>query len=223
MAGRKIPLVTNEIYHILNRGAASQPTFLDRRDYKRATETMLYYQNVTLPQRYSLFLLNSRKKREEILMRLREKKEFLVELISYCFVPNHFHLLIKQTADNGTSRFIANFTNSYTRYFNTRRKRDGSLFRGTFKAVLIETEEQLWHVSRYVHLNPYSSHLVKSLEGLISYPYSSFAEYLGKADLECCQKDVVLDCFRKSSYRQFVFDQADYQRRLDEIKHLILE
>lgn len=225
MPGREIRLVTGEIYHVLNRGVASQPIFRSWRDYKRCFETMLYYQNLQPPQRYSLFLTQAKKKREEILESLRKRGEFLVEIIVYCFMPNHFHFLLKQMVDGGIAKFLSNFSNSYTRYFNTLSQRAGPLLQGKFKAVRVETEEQLLHLSRYIHLNPYSSYVVKNIEDLVAYPHSSLAEYLVKSDDNgYYQKEIVLGHFKtKSEYQNFVFDQADYQRTLDEIKHLILE
>ncbi|MBI4999319.1 transposase [Candidatus Gottesmanbacteria bacterium] len=224
MPGRDIPLVNGEIYHVLNRGIASQPTFTDAREYKRAIEAMSYYQNLHPPQRYSIFLVQARKIREEILAKLKEKAEFWVEIIAYCFMPNHFHFLLRQKADRGISNFLSNFTNSYTRYFNTRHKRQGPLFMGKFKAVRVETDEQFYHLSRYIHLNPYSSYVVKSLETLANYPFSSLPEYLGEVSHTYCQKELILARFPTAeSYKKFVFDQADYQRSLEIGKHLWLE
>jgi len=76
MPGRKIPLVTNQIYHLLNRGVASQPIFLSKWDYKRARETMLYYQNREASMSYSVFLKLSQEKREKIFRELRKKGIF---------------------------------------------------------------------------------------------------------------------------------------------------
>lgn len=224
MPGRKIPLVNNEIYHIFNRGVASQPTFLGKRDYERALETIFYYQNSNPPIKYSRFLTLSIKDRAELLENLVKEKNFLVEFISYCLMPNHFHFLLRQIKDGGIAKFVGNFTNSYTRYFNTKQERAGPLFTGKFKSVRIETEEQLLHVSRYIHLNPYTSFVVKTLNALEIYPYSSFPEYTEKVDSNFCSKDVVMSGYKNLElYKQFVFDQADYQRSLDQIKHLATE
>lgn len=139
-------------------------------------------------------------------------------------MPNHFHFLLKQVEEEGTSKFMSNFTNSYTRYFNVKNKRNGPLFQGKFKAIRIETDEQLLHLSRYIHLNPYSSYVVKTLKDLEKYPSSSFPEYLGKSQTSLCSKEIILGQFKNLNlYKKFVFDQADYQRRLEKIKHLILE
>ncbi len=224
MPGRKIPLVNNEIYHIFNRGVASQPTFLNKRDYERALESIFYYQNTNPPVKYSRFLKFSVNERSKLLEKLRSKRNFLVEIISYCLMPNHFHLLLKQVKENGIARFVGNFTNSYTRFFNTKRERQGPLFTGKFQSVRVETQEQLLHVNRYIHLNPYTSFVVKNLRELELYAYSSFPEFINQVNHSFCDKEVVLAEFKsREVYRKFVFDQADYQRTLDRIKHLYLE
>lgn len=224
MPGRKTPLINNEVYHIFNRGVASQPTFLNKRDYQRALESIFYYQNSNPPLKYSRFLSLSVKDRIELLENLVAQKNFLVEIVSYCLMPNHFHFLLRQLKDGGIAKFMSNSINSYTRFFNTKRERAGPLFTGKFKSVRIETQEQLLHVSRYIHLNPYTSFVVKTLEDLEKYPYSSFPEFINKAGSNSCSKDIILTNFKRADlYKQFVFNQADYQRTLDQIKHLAIE
>lgn len=224
MPGRKIPLITNQIYHVINRGTASQPIFLNHYDYQRALETIFYYQNESLPLRYSFFKRLPIKEKSAILDRLGTQKKFTAEIIAFCLMPNHIHLLLKQIKDGGISNYMSNVANSYTRYFNTKQKRVGPLFQGKFKAVRIENDEQLLHVSRYIHLNPYSSYVVKDTKELLDYLYSSLPEYLNPQKFNQCQKEIVLEHFSKTNpYKKFVLDQADYQRKLQEIKHLSLE
>lgn len=224
MPGRQTVLATGEIYHIFNRGIASQPTFLDKRDYQRALASIFYYQNIEPPVRYSKFLTIPQEDREKLLAELRNKHKFLIEIIAYCLMPNHFHLLVRQTQENGISTFTSNFTNSYTRYFNTKQERKGPIYEGKFNAVRIVSDQQLIHVHRYIHLNPYSSYVVKDLSVLESYPYSSLPEYIGKTKNELCQKEIILANFRDpTSYKKFVFYQADYQRNLDQIKHVVFD
>jgi putative transposase len=139
-------------------------------------------------------------------------------------MPNHFHFLVRQNIDSGISKFMSNFENSYTKYFNIKNSRIGPLLQGPFKAVKIDSEEQLLHVSRYIHLNPFSSALVKNIDDLINYEWSSFSEYFGLNKYKLCQRGNIFSTFKNiETYRLFVFDQADYQKCLEEIKHLILE
>ena len=137
---------------------------------------------------------------------------------------NHYHLLLKQIKNNGIFNFIRLLNNSYSHYFNTKYKRKGSLFEGRFKAARIENDAQLLHLSRYIHLNPYSSFLVKNSEELISYPFSSLSEYLRQNKDNICHKEIVLGQFSDfKDYKKFVLNQADYQRSLQGIKHQLLE
>ena len=222
MPGREEPLVTGEIYHVINRGIASMPIFVDDHHYQHALETALYYQYKNRPSRYSYFSRLPQQAKKDALSKLG--KECFVELICYCLMPNHFHFLLKQTIDNGISDFMMKFCDSYTRYFNTKNNRIGPILQGRFKSVRIEIEQQLLHVSRYIHLNPYSSGIVKTVADLKNYPYSSLPEYLGLTKNEICQKEIITGYFSKpGSYQEFVFEQADYQRELAMIKHLLLE
>lgn len=222
MPGRLTPLITSEIYHVYNRGIDRRPTFVSKFEYLRAIETINYYRLEKPPIRLSEFLDLDEEKKDVARNRL-VMLEKIVEIYCYCLIPNHFHFLIRQLRENGVSKFIGNFQNSYTRYFNTRNKRDGSIFLGQFKAVRIETDEQLIHVSRYIHLNPYNSCLVSSFLQLEGYSWSSFPDYLSQRE-SFVEKSFVLSFFKGfKEYKKFVYDQADYQRKLDSIKHLVFE
>lgn len=226
MPGRKIPLVVDEIYHVFNRGINRQPAFTNKWEYKRAMQCLDYYRFALPPAKLSVFLKTSNNNQTETLANMAKKKDTLIDILSYCLMPNHFHLLLRQRKEKGISRFMSKLLNSYTKYFNKRNKRDGSLFLDQFKAVRIETDEQLLHVQRYIHLNPYSSYLVSSIEELIKYPYTSLGEYLSKLSHpgEICEKGTILSYFKKKEeFKKFIINQADYQRSLDEIKHLALE
>lgn len=141
-------------------------------------------------------------------------------------MPNHFHFLLKQLTDNGISKFIGQFCNSYTRYFNTKHSRIGHVFQGVFKSVHVESQEQLIHLSRYIHLNPCVSSIVKK-ELLFDYPWSSYPNYLkgkskGKSDI--FEIDPVLSSFKSpQDYQQFVLNHADYARELELVKHLVID
>lgn len=137
MPGRVIPLVTGEFYHVFNRGINRQPTFTAKREYKRAQDTINFYRFLHPPLSLSKFLRLEDEKQNDALKALKQNEK-LIEIHLYCFMPNHFHLLLKQKKDGGIAKFLSNSLNSYTRYFNIRHKRDGSLFLDQFKAVRIE-------------------------------------------------------------------------------------
>lgn len=140
-------------------------------------------------------------------------------------MPNHFHLLIKQLDDGGIHDVVSKLSLSYANYFNLKNELKGPVFEDRFKAVTIISNEQLLHVSRYIHLNPFTGSVVNSKEELLQYPYSSLQEYLNlNTPLKICAKSLIFDQFKSlESYKSFVLDQADYQRRLHQIKRLLLE
>ena len=223
MPRRLLPLVNEQIYHVFNRGINHQPTFIDKFEYKRAMAVIDYYRFANPPLKFSVFLKLSQENRAQISDDMKKEYSKLVDVLVFCLMPNHFHFLLRQVQDGGISKFLSNFQNSYTRYFNTKNERDGAIFLGQFKAVLIETDEQLIHVSRYIHLNPTTSYIVKDFDSLIDYPWSSLSEYLNERPI-ICETSTVMDIFGSSeSYKEFLRDQVEYQRELDKIKHLVLE
>lgn len=222
MPGRLLPLVNDEIYHVYNRGIDHRPTFLNKKAYTRAVDTIKYYRFADLPLKLSLFLKLSKNQRNIIIKKLNDT-DHLVDIICFCLMPNHIHFCLRQKLDYGISKFMSNLQNSYTRYFNTRGERTGPLFLDSFKAVRIITDDQLIHLSRYIHLNPYSSFVVKTIHDTLNYPWSSFNDYLNNVR-DFCETDTVLSSFKSlGSYKKFVTDRADYQRSLEMIKHLTLE
>lgn len=224
MPQRFIPLVTREIYHVFNRGSRKQQIFLDTNDYNRALHTLEFYSYSNNTMKYSLFNSISIDLQMNYLQKLRKENKRHIEILAFCLMPNHFHLLIRQLEDGGVSKFMRLLQNSYTRYFNTKYNEVGSLLQGQFKAVHIKDDSQLLHVSRYIHLNPYSSFIVNSLVQLEHYHFSSYENYSTDKNSFVCQTDIILSYFSsKEEYRKFVCNRADYQRTLEGIKHLILE
>lgn len=223
MPYRKIVFANQEIYHVVNRGVAKKPIFTGAKDYQRALEIIDYYRYPNPPLRFSFYNRLPKREKQNFIEKLKKENKPLVEIIAFCLMPNHMHFLLKQLQKKGTPTFMRNFQNSYARYFNTKYDRIGPLFQSMFKAVRIETDEQLLHVSRYIHLNPVSSYLIE-VEDLFGYPWSSFPEYVRVQPPKLVATDLILGYFKtKEDYGKFIFDQADYQRELEKIKHLILE
>lgn len=214
MPGRSTPLVTGEFYHIYNRGSEKKNIFTQARDFKRFLKTFYYYQFVGPKPSFSKFAksdLNSFRP---------DPTKKLVSILCYCLMSNHFHFLVKQLKENGISIFLSQISNSYTKFFNTKYTRIGALLQGTFKAVRIETDEQLVHVSRYIHLNPIVVGLVKNLK---DYPWSSYREYINNSP-SICSLEEVLSLFSSSEkYKEFVEAQIDYGTTLEILKHRVID
>jgi putative transposase len=223
MPYRKEIFSNNEIYHIVNRGVAQQPIFSNKKDYLRFLAIIDFYRYTNPSLSFSHYNRLEKEEREKFLKKLKKNNQLLVEILAFCLLPNHFHLLLKQLKEKGIPIFLRNLQNSYARYFNIKSQRIGPLFQSIFKAVRIETTEQLLHVCRYIHLNPSSSYIVE-IKKLEDYPWSSLPEYLNLKKPLFVKPEIVMNHFKnKEEYRRFIFDQAEYQRELTKIKHLVLE
>lgn len=222
MPRRTIPFANDEYYHVYNRGVAHQPTYLSVKTYERFLLSLSYYRFNNTPFKLSRLLQIAKTERESVLINLVKSKDKIVELIGFCLMPNHFHILIQQKTYGGISKFLKQVTDSYTRYFNTKHERVGPVFQGAFKAVHVTTDEQLLHLSRYIHLNPLVSYVVQK-DQLFDYRWSSLSAYL-KDDRGLVNPEVILQQFKSpQSYLKFVMDQADFGKKLERIKHLTLE
>lgn len=186
----------NGFYHLYNRGVEKRTIFQDENDYK----IFLYYLYIYLAPPSEI------KKRYPLLKNALKLGNFhsKVTLHSFVLMPNHFHLLVHQTEKNYITKFMRQLTNAYTTYFNKKYNRVGPLFQGVFKAIQIENERYLLHLSRYIHLNPASFHESK----LEEYLWSSYRIYLNIQNSFYVNKDFILNFFSKSnpalSYRSFI-------------------
>lgn len=135
-------------------------------------------------------------------------------------MPNHFHITVRQDKENGIKTFLQRVLNSFSHYYRKKYVGHGPLFESVFKAVRVETDEQLVHLSRYHHLNPVTSRLV---EYPSDYQFSSYNAYM-KRDMLFVDTSFVLSHFKTpKQYEEFVVGRKDYQRELDEIKHLLFK
>jgi putative transposase len=220
MPRRNVVFSNGIYYHAFNRAVRGEEMFSGKRSLSRAIDLVNYY-------RYPQTIKFSRLKtfplviKKEYLQAL-EKKTPYVEIYAFSLMPDHYHFLLKQLSDNGVGRFISNFQNSYARYYNVREGRFGSLFQNPFKAKYVNSDEQLMHLSRYIHLNPVTSYLIE-IEDLEKYSWTSYRNYV-KGYKNFVNTDFILKLFGSvEKYVKFVTNRVDYQRELKKIKKLTLE
>lgn len=204
--------VENSYYHIYNRGVEKRQIFMDEMDY---SVFISYLKNYLLPKseeflRNILSDENSTLKQKAEALKLLKLNNFseTISLTAYCLMGNHFHLLVKQTMADGIDRFMNSLMTRYTMYFNRRHKRVGHLFQGNYKAVRIETEAQLLHLTRYIHQNPASKG-----HAFQTYPYSSYQQYISPTGIAWVKPEEILTYFSKqgiNSYTAFVGDIYTY-------------
>lgn len=172
-------IAPGERYHIYNRGHNKQTLYFDKKDYARMLFYLLYCQS-TIPtfnvsQAVSSF---SRKDHFSVSEKTVQKiyAHRVVRLECFSLMPNHFHLAVLELQEGGISAYLQKIGIAYTKYFNTRYKRSGYLFQGPFQSVAIEDNEQLLHLSAYIHRNPKELKEWRTREHL--YPWSSYQDYV---------------------------------------------
>ena len=220
---RRDILAPGQIYHVFNRSVERRTIFISKREYARMMDIVTYYQYAHRSIRYSQFLSLPEPSQNDIREWYIKKGEKEIDMYAYALMPNHIHFLLRQNTQKGITTFLSNLSNSYAKFFNIRHKRTGALWQRPFKAVRIETEEQLWHVSRYIHLNPVSSYVIE-LDKLDTYPWTSFPEYIGMNGNKLCDRSMIQSSFKTpEAYRAFVHNHADYARTLEQIKHCSID
>jgi putative transposase len=216
MPYRLEPLVNGGYYHIFNRGVNKLDTFIDGRDYNQALLSMNYYRFTKPPIKLSRFKSLPLTEQSRLSTVIVNSNKTLVDILCFVFMPNHFHFILKQNIDGGISKFMSQFSNSYARYFNVSHKWVGHLFQGQFKAVEINSEEQLLHVSRYIHLNPLVAGIANK-STLKEFRWSSYVDYLQRHSKRIQLPDL------PNNYEDFVIGHANYASELERIKHLTLD
>ena len=169
----------------------------------------------------------------------RKERKMLVEILCFCLMPNHFHLLLRQIKDGGITEFMRKIGTGYTNYFNTKNDRVGALFQGKFKAVHVQTQSHLLYLPHYIHLNPLDLSMPewrdqkirspkKAMRFLESYRWSSFLDYTGKKNYpSVISKDFLADFYYGSptSIVDYRKDITEWLKNLDisGIQDIILE
>ena len=131
--------------------------------------------------------------------------DYALSMIAYCLMPNHYHFLMRPDQDEVLSQFIQRLFNSYTQSFNREQNRSGTLFEGRAKSVLVDTDEYIVHLCRYIHLNPVTAGLTKRPG---DWPYSNYLEWIEQRDGTLIDRDFVRDYFPTAAdYEDFVMGE----------------
>jgi len=214
MSRRKTILATDEIYHVYNRSNAKESIFDKKNNCNRFLKLADFYRFAETGVRFSYFNRLEKKLKSSFLDSLYTSKR-QVQILSFAIMPNHYHFLLRQLKDSGISSFVSRIQNSYAKYYNTKTDRTGSVFQSPFKAKWIETENELLHVSRYIHLNPLTSYLLRENYELEHFEYTSFFDFCLKNPRKFVDTEPILNYFKGvKDFKEFTFSNKDYQRKL---------
>jgi putative transposase len=202
-------------YHIYNRGVEKRTIFQDPQDY---AVFFSYLKNYLSPKndkdlRDRLADHKISTKDRDTTWKLLRMNNFSekISLLAYCLMPNHFHLFVKQNLADSIDKFMNSIGTRYTLHFNRKYDRVGSLYEGTYKAVLITSDEQLVYLTKYIHKQ------ALSLQGdaLQGGQPSSYEDYIGLRNTPWVHPEEILAHFSNSnvpiSYSAFVKDTSEIE------------
>jgi putative transposase len=225
MALRTTALVPNEIYHVYNRGVDKRDIFMDDEDRFRFIHD-LYEFNDSNPVLNLGINLKGKFNEVGLPYIKKEPRKPLVEILAFCMMDNHFHLILRQVADNGITEFMRKIGTGYTNYFNKKYERNGALFQGRFKSVHLEKDAHLMYLPIYIHFNPLDFNFSewregkmknhkKAIEFLDSYRWSSYMDYSGQKNFpSLIHKDFIMK--RVGDEVIFKKEMVNWLRNFDE-------
>lgn len=202
-------IAPGEYYHIFNRGAHKQGVFKDKRDWQRFLFGVLYLQSSVSFKNISRITKDFSTEdgfpvRDEDIEKILKQRS--VELVAFCLMSNHFHLLVREVEEGGISQYMQRVSEGYTKYFNTKYLTSGHVFQGRYKSVHVKDDEQLLYLSAYIHRNPREIPQWKGKEA--EYPWSSLQDFVSANRWGgLIMPDIIVgqfDTTRNSNYADFV-------------------
>lgn len=232
MPYRKQQFVNGEIYHIGIKRIANEVLFKDTADYFRGIFSIYEFNDampVEIRERRKIRKLA--KESGERVSVISDKRELLVEILFFCFMPNHIHLVVKQVKEGGVIKFMNKIGAGYACYFKRKYdiKEKGYFFQGRYNAVHIKTDEQLRTVFVYVHMNPISlieprwkeigiEYIEKATKFLEEYKWSSYQDYIGKKNFpSVTDREIFLKIMGgEESCKKFVESWIKYKGKISD-------
>ncbi len=236
-----------ELIHVLSRGVDKRDIFLDEQDHFRFVHDLFEFNDQQNADNNSYYFRNNHNKIESIdiasryIKPERRKRKLLVNIYAFCLMKNHYHLLLNPKLENAIPKFMKKLNMGYSKYFNAKYKRSGTLFEGRYKSVIIKDEAHFIHIPYYIHFNPLDfkfpewrnrklKSYKKALKFLESYRWSSHLDYLGKKNFpSITQRDFLSEFFGgpvgyKKNIIQWLGDISDTDMEsFGDIRNFILE
>lgn len=213
---RYITSTEGEVFHVLNRGVDKRDIFLDKSDYFRFIHNLFEFNDAT-PALNLGYQFNQNQPIDFVSQYNKRQRKLIVEVLTFCLMPNHFHLLLRQKAEGGITKFMRKLGIGYAKYFNQKYQRTGALFEGRYKLILVENEAHFIYLPYYIHFNPLDIIMPewrnkrirdyrKAINFLESYRWSSHLDYMGIKNFpSITQREFLLEIFRgPGHYKEMV-------------------
>lgn len=227
--------MVNEFYHSYNRGVEKRDIFLEGKDFIRGVHDLYEFNDA----KAVLNVKYRTTKNYGGLTSIDRKRDLLIDLMCWCFMPNHYHLFSYAKTKGGLSKFHQKFGTGLTGYFNLKYKRDGVLFQGTYKKVGVTNDAQASHLVCYIHSNPLNLwkpgwkekgltdlEINEALKFLENYRWSSHPDYLGNKNFpSLINKEFLFGFFGgpKGYSNYFINWLRQYKKNVNFIQKIILE
>lgn len=190
---------TNTYYHVYNRGVEKRAIFIDDQDYSVFIDLLKRYldpsEHISIRGTRYCCLVND------------------VNVIAFCLMPNHFHLLLYQVHIGGVTNLLRAVCSSYSTYFNKKYSRIGALFQNNFKAIAVNNDGYLQYLCRYIHRNP-PDYLCWEWSSLRFWTNDKTSTWLNSARLSNMSSD---------QYLEYLADDNSFNRSVDEIECILLD
>ena len=192
MPARATPFLADHYYHIYNRGVNKATIFFNEENYT-----------------YFVRLLK------------RNLERYAIRISAYCLMPNHFHVLLNPSENDTISPFMKSPLGSYSQALNKQRERQGPLYQGRFQSILVDKEEYLIHLARYIHTNPVDAEIVKSTR---DWQYSNYLDIVGLRAGTLKDTSIVPERFATGyEYREFVEEYSQDRKKLKDFEKYLID
>lgn len=200
-----------EIVHVLNRGVDKRKIFLDEQDHFRFIHDLFEFNDEdSVNTTFYIFKHKYNDVRRRYIGNVdkeRKQRKMLVDILVFCLIQNHYHLLLTPKVQNGIALFMKKINGGYAKYFNEKYERKGALFEGRYKKIIVEDEAHFIHLPYYIHLNSLDlitpewrerklNNFNKAIDFLNSYRWSSHLDYAGEKNFpSVTQRNFLLEFF----------------------------
>ena len=213
---RNIEFAENEYYHLVGHAIDDLVLFSNKSEFSRFLLAILIFQAPVVLKNFNRVVKNFLKQGvidQTIIQRVIKSR--YVDLVAYTIMNNHYHLLVREVSGKGITQYMQRVLNAYGKFFNTKHERKGHVFQGPYKAILVESNEQLLYLSAYIHRNP---HELKKWRGKSKeYPWSSYRDYLnGNTWGGLINPNIVLDQVSNAEEYEGFVEGSDAKGHYDE-------
>lgn len=201
---RKFIPVNNELYHIFNRGTEKRVIFLTKRDYERFIVNLIFFNTEQNP-------ISNLSRYNPQLAYQKIPQNSLVKIHAFSLLPNHFHLILEQVANNGIAKFMHKIEMGYSHYFNKFHSRNGNLFQGIYKMIHVDNDSYRLYLPLYIHLNALElleserhwkekgiKNKANAINFLKNYSWSSLVEYLNIEHVPFVSRNIFDELYKNS-------------------------